>query len=258
MPQPVPHHLGLIMDGNGRWAAAQQLPRAAGHHAGLEHIRCVLNWCREEGIHTVSGYLWSRENWRRPARDVQHMRLLLRTYGRPFAQQLHAQQIRILHSGSLVGLTAEEQAIITEAVALTRDNCAQVFNLVFNHSGRAELTEVAQRFAQARIDPTQIDEAAISAALATAPLPDIDLIIRTAGEQRLSNFMLWQSAYALAYTIAAPWPAITRDDLQAVLGHYRHVQARAATRSGYQQQTAQVGSDGSAMGNIAISGVQKV
>jgi undecaprenyl diphosphate synthase len=148
------------------------------------------------------------------------MRLLLRTYGPSFALQLHEQQIRIVHSGSLEGLTEEEQAIIAKAVALTSGNRALVFNLVFNSSGRADLVQAAQRLVHARVAAKQIDEQLISNALATAGLPDIDFVIRTAGERRLSNFLLWQTAYAQVHSVATYWPAFTKRELQHALKQY--------------------------------------
>lgn len=139
---------------------------------------------------------------------------------------------------------------------MLRAHQAPVFNLVFNHSGRAEIVQVAQRFAHERRAAADIDEAAISAALATAGLPDIDLVIRTAGEQRLSNFLLWQSAYAVVHTVAAPWPAFTQDDLHAALDQYCRAQSRTAQRAEYQKQPAVVVSDAHGLASTTVPLVQ--
>jgi undecaprenyl diphosphate synthase len=181
----------------------------------------ALQWCRDLGINTVSGYLWSTENWRRPVDEVQYMRLLLRTYGPSFARQLHEQQIRIVHSGSVDGLTSDEQAIIADAVSLTQANRSLVFNLVFNSSGRADLVQVARRLVHEQVVATQIDEQTISDALATAGLPEIDFVIRTAGEQRLSNFLLWQTASAQVHAVTTYWPALTRHEFEHAISKYR-------------------------------------
>lgn len=214
-----PRHIGLIMDGNGRWGQRQGHSRLYGHRVGLEHIRTMVPVCFDLGIEIVSGYLWSRENWRRPATEVQHMLGLLRLFGQTFAHELHAQGARIVHSGSREGLSARDLAVIDEAVALTRHNGPHIFNIVFNYSGRDELVQAVRTFAQHGVKPEQICEDTLAAQLFT-PLPALDLVIRTAGEFRLSNFLLWQSADAVAHVIDAYWPDVTRADLETALQTY--------------------------------------
>lgn len=215
----VPRHVGLIMDGNGRWATRQGLSRLVGHRVGLDHIRTVLPICFRLGIEIVSGYLWSAENWRRPQGEVTHMLGLLRAFGRSFARELHEQQVRIVHSGSREGLLDRDLAVIDEAVALTRHNGPYTFNIVFNYSGRDELVRAARRVAALGAPPVAITEEAINAMLFT-PLPDLDLVIRTAGECRLSNFLLWQSAHAMVHVTDVCWPDITERDIAAALQSY--------------------------------------
>jgi undecaprenyl diphosphate synthase len=216
----IPQHIGFIMDGNGRWAQQRGLPRSAGHRAGLQHIRDVLAICHELGITIISGYLWSTENWTRPAAEVQHIRYLLRTFGHRFAHELHAQNVRIVHSGSRQHLRPAEIAILDKAVHLTRANGPMTFHLVFNHSGRAEIVEVVKQLIQRGLTPEEITEATIQSALYVPDLPDIDLVIRTGGDQRLSNFLLWQCAYARCYATSHYWPAIDRADIEAALAYF--------------------------------------
>lgn len=217
-----PRHIGLIMDGNGRWGQRQGQSRLYGHRVGLEHIRTMVPICFDLGIEIVSGYLWSRENWRRPATEVRHMLGLLRLFGQTFAQELHAQGVRIVHSGSREGLDARDLAVIDTAIALTRHNGPHIFNIVFNYSGRDELVQAVRALARSGVRPEQICEETLAAQL-FVPLPALDLVIRTAGEFRLSNFLLWQSADAVAHVIDAYWPDVTRADLEAALHAYTEV-----------------------------------
>lgn len=212
------------MDGNGRWAARQGLSRLVGHHAGLDHIRTVLPWCFDRGVEIVSGYLWSMENWRRPASEVGHMLYLLRTFGPELMRELHRQRIRIIFSGRRDGLHDEDLAVIDEAVALTQHNGPHIFNAIFNYSGRDELVWAARRLAAEGVGPAGITEDAVSAMTFT-PLCDLDLVIRTAGEFRLSNFLLWQSANAVAHVVDAYWPDFAQADLDEALRAYRRVVA---------------------------------
>jgi undecaprenyl diphosphate synthase len=216
----IPQHVGFIMDGNGRWAQQRGLPRSAGHRAGLQHIRDVLAICHELGITTVSGYLWSTENWSRPAAEVHHIRSLLRSFGRRFAQELHTKNVRIVSSGSHQNLRPAEIAILNNAVDLTRANGPMTFHVVFNHGGRAELVEVVKQLIQRGLPAEEITEASIQSALNVPDLPNIDLVIRAGGDQRLSNFLLWQCADARFYAAAHYWPALDRADIEAALAYY--------------------------------------
>lgn len=215
----IPRHVGLIMDGNGRWATRQGRSRLYGHRVGLDHIRTILPICYQLGIEIVSGYLWSIENWRRPQGEVTHMLGLLRSFGRAFARDLHGQHVRIVYSGSREGLLAEDLAVIDEAVALTRHNGPHIFNIVFNYSGRDELVHAARCLAACGARPAAITEEALAAQL-FMPLPDLDLIVRTAGEYRLSNFLLWQSANAVVHVTDVCWPDVTRHEIEVALQAY--------------------------------------
>lgn len=216
----IPKHVGLIMDGNGRWATRQGLSRLVGHRVGLDHIRKVLPICFRLGIEIVSGYLWSAENWRRPPAEVANMRCLLRTFGLEFARELHEQNVRIIHSGHRDGLLEEELAVIDEAVALTRHNGPSIFNIVFNYSGRHELVHAARQIAAQGLIPTAINEDTVTFGL-FMPLPDLDLVIRTAGEFRLSNFLLWQSASAIFYVTDVYWPDVTQQEIEEAIQFYQ-------------------------------------
>lgn len=218
----IPNHIGLIMDGNGRWATRQGLSRLVGHQVGLAHIRKVLPICFRMGITIVSGYLWSAENWRRPAAEVEHMRHLLRTFGPDLARELHTQGVRITHSGCREGLREEELAVIDEAVALTRHNGPHTFNILFNYSGRGELVHAVRHLVRQGLVRDSITEATVAAQLFT-PLPDLDLVIRTAGEYRLSNFLLWQSAHAVVHVTEVCWPDLNQTHLEQAIQSYQEL-----------------------------------
>ncbi|RRR76647.1 MAG: di-trans,poly-cis-decaprenylcistransferase [Candidatus Viridilinea halotolerans] len=220
MNNKLPKHLGLIMDGNGRWGMHQAHSRLFGHRVGLQHILTVLPICYKLGIPFVSGYLWSLENWHRPTVEVAHMRHLLQTFGPSLVRELHQQGVRIVHSGKRTGLTAEELAVIDDGVTLTQNNGPNTFNIVFNYSGRDDLLHAVRRIAAQGVAPASISENLFSQMFST-PLPDLDLIIRTSGEYRLSNFLLWQSAQAMLYVTETAWPDFGQRDLEAALRYYQ-------------------------------------
>jgi undecaprenyl diphosphate synthase len=222
----VPQHIGFIMDGNGRWARKRGLPRSAGHRAGIEHIREVLRVCNDLGVKIASFYVWSTENWTRPLAEVRHLMHCLWTSGPKLAQELHAQNVRIMHSGSRQNLSKRVLRVIDDAVELTQENGPRVVNLIFNSSGRTELLHAIRQLVTQRIEPEAITEATISEHLFSAGLPDVDLVIRSGGDQRLSNFMLWQSAYAWIYITQAYWPALSRGDIEAAIEYYNWGLAR--------------------------------
>jgi len=221
----IPKHVAFIMDGNGRWAQRRGLPRSAGHRAGFEHIPDVLKMCHDLGVQTVSAYAWSTENWGRPKAEVDFIVHSLETHLARFVKELHTRGVRFVHGGSRDNLTAKALQVIDEAVELTRNNGPRVFNLAFNYGGRAELVRVASELAAEQAQPETISEAAINERLWTAGLPDVDLVIRTGGDRRLSNFMLWQSAYACIYIADACWPDVSRDDIEEGIKYYNQVVA---------------------------------
>jgi undecaprenyl diphosphate synthase len=222
----IPKHIGLIMDGNGRWAQQRGLTRSAGHKAGLEHIPEVLEICHSFGIQIVSAYAWSTENWVRPRVEVEYIMQALEEQLPRFAQELHQRGVRFIHSGRRDDLTAKALRVLDEATTLTQNNGPEIFNFVFNHGGRAELVNVVRQLLAEGKQSEIISEALIDDYLWTAGLPDLDLIIRTSGEQRLSNFLLWQSAYACVYVTKAYWPDVNRNDIEAGVKYYNQVMVK--------------------------------
>jgi undecaprenyl diphosphate synthase len=221
----VPTHVGFIMDGNGRWARERGLPRHAGHRAGLEHIREVLRICHDHGIDIVSAYFWSTENWTRPNSEVRWVMHYLRTFGPQFAQELHAMNVRVLHTGSREDVSQAELQVIDQAVELTQNNGPRILNLVFNCGGRTELVHAVRQLMAQQIELSALNEQVLAAQLYTQNLPDIDLIIRSGGDRRSSNFLLWQSAFAWVYVAKSYWPALNRTDIQAALAYYNRALA---------------------------------
>lgn len=216
----VPQHVAIIMDGNGRWAKAHGLPRVAGHRAGMENIRRVLRACTDFGVKVLTIYAFSTENWARPPDEVQAlMRLLDEAVGRE-SKRLHKEGVQIRHSGSLDRLPANLVKKIQNAIALTKDNDRLILNIAINYGGRAEIVEAIRRIISEGIPAEEVTEEVVSAHLYTAGLPDPDLVIRTAGEMRLSNFLIWQSAYAEYYSTPVYWPDFDEEELYKALLAY--------------------------------------
>ena len=223
---PVPHHLGIIMDGNGRWAKARGLPRAAGHQAGVDNIKRILEHCVLRGVKVLSIYAFSTENWGRPAEEVSGlMRLLGLTIQRQL-NELHKNGVRILHSGRMEGIHPQLQKQILHAVDVTRNNERITLNVAFNYGGRAEILDAVRHVMQDGISPDNLSEEVLSSYLYTAHLPDPDLIVRTGGEWRLSNFLIWQAAYAEYYTTPTFWPDFDEGELDKALTEYSRRQRR--------------------------------
>lgn len=224
----TPKHIAFIMDGNGRWATERGYPRSAGHKAGYEHIPDVLKICHDLGVEVVSGYAWSTENWGRPKQESAFILRALEKHLPRFVQELHGRNIRFIHSGSTEHLTSKARKRLDDAAALTSENTGGVFNLAYNYGGRAEIIRaVKQLMAEVKAkDTLAVDD--IESHLFTAGLPEVDLVIRTGGDMRLSNFMLWQSAYAVLYVAKNYWPAITQSDIESGIRYYSEVMAVAA------------------------------
>jgi undecaprenyl diphosphate synthase len=216
----VPNHVAIIMDGNGRWARARGLPRAAGHRAGTENLRRVLPAATDFGISVLTIYAFSTENWSRPLEEVRGLMTLLGEFIRRELRSLHANGVCIRHSGRLEGINPRLQAQIQEAVALTRDNKAITLNVAFNYGGRAEIVDAVQRIMRDGAPPEAVTEEMISRYLYTGDLPDPDLVVRTGGEYRLSNFLIWQAAYAEYYATPAYWPDFDEAELAKALETY--------------------------------------
>jgi undecaprenyl diphosphate synthase len=219
-------HLAIIMDGNGRWATRRHLPRLAGHKAGVEALKRVVECARDEHIEMLSVYVFSTENWTRPKPEVDGlMRLLWETLRLELAK-LHKDGVRLRHLGRLYDLSPELQRAIRDAVELTKNNTVINVNVCFNYGGRAELVDAVRQIIADGHDPSSVTEELISSCLYTRDLPDPDMVIRTAGEMRVSNFLLWQSAYSEYYATPTLWPDFGREDLLAALESFQQRQRR--------------------------------
>ncbi|MDE2016556.1 MAG: isoprenyl transferase [Hyphomicrobiales bacterium] len=212
------------MDGNGRWAKARGLPRFEGHRRGVEALRRAVRAASEFGIATLTVYGFSAENWRRPAPEVDYLMGLLRRFVRNDLAELHAAGVRVRIIGRRAGLAPDIVALLDEAQALTAANDALTLVVAFNYGGRQEIADAARRLARevaaGRLSAEAIDEAALGRALDAPDLPDPDLVIRTSGERRLSNFLLWQAAYAEFVFLPTLWPDFDRADFAAALAEY--------------------------------------
>jgi undecaprenyl diphosphate synthase len=213
----IPRHVGIIMDGNGRWARQRGLPRAAGHRAGTENLRRVLRACVEFGIPVLTIYAFSTENWGRPTHEVNALLTLLEHSIANETAELNRNGVAVRHIGDSDSLPPRLQQQIAQAVALTRDNERLILNVAFNYGGRAEIVQAVRRLIADGVAPDQVDEALLTRYLYTAGQPDLDLIIRTGGEMRLSNFMIWQAAYAEYYSTPTYWPDFDREELRKAL-----------------------------------------
>lgn len=222
--RPPPRHVAVIMDGNGRWARARGLPRAAGHQAGAEAVRRTIRACMELGVGHLTIYAFSSENWKRPAGEVDDLMGLMRFYIRKELKELAARGIRIRFIGDVARMPADIVAMIEEAAAATRGNTRLTLTVALSYGARDELVRAARALAAeakaGTLDPAAIDEATFAARLDTAGEPEPDLIIRTSGEQRLSNFLLWQGAYAELVFTPVLWPDFGRQDLEDAIEEF--------------------------------------
>jgi len=220
----VPRHVAIIMDGNGRWAKARGLPRVAGHRQGAEAARKVLRAAGEAGVECLTLYAFSSENWRRPEEEVNDLMGLLRFYIGSELETLHREGIRIRVIGDHKAFQPDVARMVDQAIARTAGNDRMTLAIALNYGARAEIVNAARllaaRAAAEELKPGEIDEAAFDAALDTADLPPLDLLIRTSGEQRLSNFLLWQAAYAELLFVDTLWPDFDGDALRAALAAY--------------------------------------
>ena len=213
----VPAHVAIIMDGNGRWARQRGLQRLEGHRAGTENIRTIIEGAIELGIEVLTLFAFSSENWRRPADEVNGLLSILAEVIDRETAELHRNGVRLRHLGCLEGLPETLQDRVRHAVDLTRYNRRLTVNVAFNYGGRAEIIEAVRRMIRAGIDPDELDEETFGSFLYTGGMRDPDLIIRTAGEMRLSNSLIWQAAYAEYWFTPLHWPDFGKDVLaQAV------------------------------------------
>lgn len=226
----VPTHVAIIMDGNGRWARDRHLPRALGHRSGMTAVREVIEGSVEAGVEFLSLFAFSRENWERPASEVEALMSLLVEYVGREADELTAKGVRVRVLGDLSRLTSAASDAVAEVVGRTAANSRLVLNLFISYGARDEIVRAAQALAReaaaGTLDPDAITEAMLSARLYTADCPDPDLLIRTSGEQRISNFLLWQLAYAEFVITPVLWPDFTRADLFAAIAEFQRRERR--------------------------------
>lgn len=217
----VPRHVGIIMDGNGRWARERNRPHSFGHRAGVRSIKRVMYGCEDLGIEVLSVYAFSTENWTRPRAEVRAlMRLFHETLEREF-EEIHARGIRIVVSGRRQELSPRMRERIDDAERRTAQNRKGTLNVCLNYGGRAELVDAVRALIEDGVRADDVDEKALAAHLYNPQLPDVDLIIRTAGESRMSNFMLWRATYAEIFVTDTLWPDFDVPDLQHAIADYQ-------------------------------------
>ena len=218
----LPAHVAVIMDGNGRWAAQRHLPRVEGHRAGIDAVRDTVETAARLGIQVLTLYAFSVENWKRPAAEVGTLMALLKRYLRSELKTLLQNDIRFRVVGRAEELARDVQDELNDAIERTSRNSGMQFNIALNYGGRAEIVDAARRAMQSGIRPEDLDEDRFAALLYTAGQPDPDLLIRTSGEMRVSNFLLWQIAYAEIYVTETLWPDFRRRHLlEAVLAYQK-------------------------------------
>jgi len=225
-----PRHVAIIMDGNGRWAAARGLPRGEGHRRGVEALRRVVRGAGELGVRYLTIFSFSSENWSRPAQEIGDLFGLLRRFIRNDLADLHRDGVRVRIIGERTGLEPDIIALLTEAEELTRNNTRMTLIVAFNYGSRQEIAQAAQRLAEdvaaGKLDPKAITADALEAKLDTAGIPDPDLIIRTSGEQRLSNFLMWQAAYSEFVFVPVHWPDFDKAALRDAIDEYSRRERR--------------------------------
>lgn len=237
-----PRHIAIIMDGNGRWATSRALPRSEGHRRGVEALRKTVRAAIELGIETLTVYSFSLENWSRPADEVGILMGLLRRFIRNDLADLHEHNVRIRVIGTRMGLPSDIGPLLLEAEETTRNNDGLTLVVAFNYGGRQEIAAAARAIAAdvaaGRLRPEDIDEAQIEQRLSTSGLPDPDLVIRTSGEQRVSNFLLWQGAYAEFVFLPILWPDFDRAAMEEAIALYGNRERRFGGRLDTDQKTA--------------------
>ncbi len=220
---PVPHHIAIVMDGNGRWATRRMLPRVAGHKMGLDALRACVRRCGDIGVKVLTVFAFSSENWKRPPEEVSGLMELLGMALAREVPQLQTEGVRIHFVGDLSTLPPKTQAGLAQAEALTAANTRLVFNVCFNYGGRWDIAQAAARLAA---EGRPITEASLGAATALSHVPDPDLVIRTGGEHRISNFLLWQSAYAEFHFCEKLWPEFDAQALDEAIADFNRRERR--------------------------------
>ena len=218
----IPRHIAIIMDGNGRWATSRHLPRSLGHKAGVDALRRTVELCNDYHVPMLTVYAFSTENWGRPKDEIDALMRLFWETIRSDLDRLHREGVRLRHVGRLTDLAPDVQDAIQHMQTLTRDNDKLALNVCFNYGGRAEIVDAVREIVAAGTPPDQITEDLIGSHLYTRDLPDPDLVIRTAGEMRLSNYLIWQVAYAEYYSTPVLWPDFAQGDFVAALDAFAH------------------------------------
>lgn len=224
-PHKLPQHVAVIMDGNGRWAQQQGLPRIEGHRRGANILKQILIACKDWGINTLTAYAFSTENWGRPLTEVKFLMTLFEKLLRKELQEMNEEGVRIRFIGDLSPLPESLRQEIAHSMAMTQHNQAVNFNVAINYGSRLEIVKACQAIAEkvstGELAPNMIDETTISRYLYTSASPDPDLLIRTSGEMRLSNFLLWQLAYTEMYITDTLWPDFNCSEFRSALAHYQ-------------------------------------
>jgi undecaprenyl diphosphate synthase len=216
----VPTHVAIIMDGNGRWARARGLPRVAGHQAGTENLRRVIRACVEFGIKYLTIYAFSTENWDRPREEVEGLMNILESVIDRELSELNEEGVQLRHIGHLEGLAPTLQSKVLDAIDLTKNNDHLILTLAFNYGGRDEIVFAIRHMIEDGVKALDVTPELVTSYLFTAGLPDPDLIIRTSGEQRMSNFLIWQGVYAEWYITPVFWPDFDREHLKLAIDDY--------------------------------------
>jgi len=232
MDSEVPDHIAMIMDGNGRWAQARGLPRTAGHAAGVQAARHVVRMCRQLGVRVLTLYTFSVDNWKRPRNEVDFLMRLCREYAEREVPELRRNAVRLNVIGRCEDLPPVVRNALEQAMRATQDGERMVLNLAINYGGRAEITDAVRSLARAvqqgKVDPEGVTGTVLERFLYTAGMPDPDLVIRTGGEQRLSNFLLWQTAGAVFWSTPTCWPDFDEEHLQEAIRFWRQYRRREA------------------------------
>ena len=216
-PERIPRHVAIIMDGNGRWALSRGLPRVAGHKAGTENLRRIIRASVEFGVKYLTIYAFSTENWGRPAEEVQGLMGILQDVIDRELNELHQEGVQLRHIGRLERLDPRIQAKVLKAIDLTRDNDRLILNVAWNYGGRDEIVCAIQKMMREGVSPEEVTDELVSRHMFTAGVPDPDLVIRTSGELRISNFLIWQAAYSEWYITPTFWPDFDKEEYRRAL-----------------------------------------
>lgn len=218
----TPQHVAIIMDGNGRWAKQRGLPRLAGHQAGTENLRRIIRACVELGVRYLTIYAFSTENWGRPREEVEGLLKILEVVIEKELKELHEEGVQLKHIGRLEKLPPALRKKVEDAIELTKGNDRLTVVVAFNYGGKDEIVHAVEQLLKENVKPEEVTEEMISSRLFTTGIPDPELIIRTSGEMRLSNFLIWQAAYSEYYVTDAYWPDFDKDELIKALDAYRN------------------------------------